>query len=100
MQAWYKDGLLSPDLPVRREGDEEYILLAELRLQCADPTQPFGHSTPVTISPPTVRIDDGRPLPGIPEDSHGSFCTPLSDEPCIPSDIGISDGVHSPRRSL
>lgn len=62
MQVWYKDGLLPPDLPVRREGDGEYILLRELRLQCVDPTQPFGHSTPVTISPPTVHIDDGRPL--------------------------------------
>ena len=62
MQAWYKDGLLPPDLPVRREGDEQYILLRELRLQCVDPTQPFGHSTPVTVSPPTVTIDDGRPL--------------------------------------
>jgi len=62
MQAWYRDGLLPPDLPVRREWDEEYILLRELRLQCVDPTQPFGHSTPVTVSPPTVPIDDGRPL--------------------------------------
>jgi len=62
MQAWYKDGLLPPDLPVKREGDEEYILLRELRLQCVDPAQPFGHSTPVTVSPPTVPIDDGRPL--------------------------------------
>lgn len=62
MQAWYKDGLLPPDLPVRRERDEEYILLRDLRLQCVDPTQPFGHSTPVTISPPTIPVDDGRPL--------------------------------------
>jgi len=62
MQAWYRDGLLPPDLPVRREGDEEYILLRELRLQCVDPTQPFGHSTSVTVSPPTVPIGDGRPL--------------------------------------
>ena len=62
MQAWYKDGLLPPDLPVRREGDEEYLLLRELRLQCVDPTQPFGHSMSVTLSPPTVPIDDGRPL--------------------------------------
>jgi hypothetical protein len=62
MQAWYKDGLLPPDLPVKREGDEEYVLLRELRLQCVDPTRPFGHSTAVTISPPTVSTDDGRPL--------------------------------------
>jgi hypothetical protein len=62
MQAWYKDGLLPPDLPVRREGDEAYVLLRELRLQCIDPTQPFGHSTPVTISPSAAPVDDGRPL--------------------------------------
>jgi len=62
MQAWYKDGLLPPDLPVRRDGDEEYTLLRDLRLQCIDPAQPFGHSMPVTISPPTMPVDDGRPL--------------------------------------
>lgn len=62
MQAWYKDGLLPPDLPVRREGDGEYILLRELRLQCVDPTHPFGHSTSVTVSPPSVPIEAGRPL--------------------------------------
>lgn len=62
MQAWYKDGLLPPDLPVRREGDKEYILLRDLRLQCVDPTHPFGHSSPVTVSPPSVPIEDGRPL--------------------------------------
>lgn len=62
MQAWYKDGLLPPDLPVRREGDEEYTLLREIRLQCVDPMHPFGHSTPVTISPPTLPMADGRPL--------------------------------------
>ena len=55
MQAWYKDGLLPPDLPVRRECDEGYTLLRELRLQCIDPTHPFGHS------PPTFPIADGRP---------------------------------------
>jgi hypothetical protein len=62
MQAWYKDGLLPPDLPIRREGDKEYILLRDLRLQCVDPTHPFGNSTPVTVSPPSVPIEDGRPL--------------------------------------
>ena len=41
MQAWYKDGLLPPDLPVRREEDSEYMLLKDLRLQSIDPTQPF-----------------------------------------------------------
>ena len=52
MQAWYKDALLPPDLPVRREEDTEYILLKELRLQSVDPTQPFrAISSPV---PPPV----------------------------------------------
>ncbi|KAJ3788960.1 hypothetical protein GGU11DRAFT_557687 [Lentinula aff. detonsa] len=41
MQAWYKDGLLPPDLPVRKEDDTEYILLKDLRLQSLDPMQPF-----------------------------------------------------------
>jgi hypothetical protein len=62
MQAWYKDGLLPPDLPVRRDGDGEYILLRELRLQCVDPTHPFGPSIPVTVSSVTLPVADGRPL--------------------------------------
>ncbi|KIK71134.1 hypothetical protein GYMLUDRAFT_185561 [Collybiopsis luxurians FD-317 M1] len=41
MQAWYKDGLLPPDLPVRKEEDTEYILLKDLRAQSVDPTHPF-----------------------------------------------------------
>ncbi|KAF8213266.1 hypothetical protein K438DRAFT_1803688 [Mycena galopus ATCC 62051] len=41
MQAWYKDGLLPPDLPVRKEEDTEYVLLKDLRLQSVDPTHPF-----------------------------------------------------------
>lgn len=47
MQAWYKDGLLPPDLPIRREEESEYILLKDLRLQSVDPTQPF-RSPPLT----------------------------------------------------
>ncbi|KAF8807552.1 hypothetical protein BYT27DRAFT_7189629 [Phlegmacium glaucopus] len=49
MQAWYKDGLLPPDLPVRREEDTEYMLLKELRLQSVDPTQPFRVISPLVI---------------------------------------------------
>lgn len=41
MQAWYKDGLLPPDLPVRREEDADYMLLKDLRLQSVDPAYPF-----------------------------------------------------------
>lgn len=51
MHAWYKDGLLPPDLPVRREEDNEYMLLKELRLQSVDPTQPFRAISP-PVSPP------------------------------------------------
>jgi len=51
MQAWYKDGLLPPDLPVRREEDAEYLLHKELRLQSVDPTQPFRAISPPVISP-------------------------------------------------
>lgn len=47
MQAWYKDGLLPPDLPVRREEDSEYTLLKDLRLQSVDPTQPFRVVAPL-----------------------------------------------------
>lgn len=52
MQAWYKDGLLPPDLPVRREEDEEYILLRDLRLQSVDPSQPFRVLNTTTVEPP------------------------------------------------
>ncbi|KAJ7630746.1 hypothetical protein FB45DRAFT_833475 [Roridomyces roridus] len=46
MQAWYKDGLLPPDLPVRREEDAEYMLLKDLRLQSIDPAHPFRNPPP------------------------------------------------------
>ncbi|OCH96522.1 hypothetical protein OBBRIDRAFT_765335 [Obba rivulosa] len=63
MQAWYKDGLLPPDLPVRREEDAEFILLRDLRLQCVDPTHPFRTSPPLpapsVLQPPT---DPSKPL--------------------------------------
>ena len=63
MQAWYRDGLLPPDLPVRREEETEYILLKDLRLQCVDPTHPFRFSppAPAAVSPmPTP--DSSKPL--------------------------------------
>jgi hypothetical protein len=41
MQSWYKEGLLPPDLPVRREEETVYILLKDLRAQSVDPTHPF-----------------------------------------------------------
>ncbi|KAJ7293388.1 hypothetical protein C8J57DRAFT_1704141 [Mycena rebaudengoi] len=52
MQAWYKDGLLPPDLPVRREEDAEYMLLKDLRLQSVDPAHPFRVPPPPPASPP------------------------------------------------
>ncbi|KAL0950994.1 hypothetical protein HGRIS_007739 [Hohenbuehelia grisea] len=63
MQAWYKDGLLPLDLPVRREEDTEYILLKDLRLQSVDPTHPFR--TPNTAPSPTAPVtitDPSKPL--------------------------------------
>ncbi|KAF9569717.1 hypothetical protein CPC08DRAFT_812702 [Agrocybe pediades] len=57
MQAWYKDGLLPPDLPVRREEDTEYTLLKDLRLQSVDPTQPFRTAGPLTDPPASLASD-------------------------------------------
>jgi hypothetical protein len=57
MQAWYKDGLLPPELPVRREEDAEFIMLGELRLRCIDPAQPFRNAPAITSpmkTPPRV----------------------------------------------
>lgn len=51
MQAWYKDGLLPPELPVRREEDAEFTMLGDLRLRCIDPTQPFRNA-PLRVSEP------------------------------------------------
>jgi hypothetical protein len=51
MQAWYKDGLLPPDLPVRREEEPEYVLLKDLRLQSIDPTHPFRSPPPPPADP-------------------------------------------------
>lgn len=46
MQTWYKDGLLPPDLPVRREEDTDYIILKDLRAQSVDPAHPFRPPPP------------------------------------------------------
>ncbi|KAI8995512.1 hypothetical protein BD414DRAFT_534673 [Trametes punicea] len=63
MQAWYRDGLLPPDLPVRREEDADYILLKDLRLQCVDPTHPFRSSPPPPAHTVTPLIPDStKPL--------------------------------------
>lgn len=62
MQAWYRDGLLPPDLPVRREEDPDYILLKDLRLQCVDPTHPFRSSPPAPGPAPMPIPDSSKPL--------------------------------------
>ncbi|KAL1714846.1 hypothetical protein EV715DRAFT_208703 [Schizophyllum commune] len=62
MQAWFKDGLLPLDLPVRREEDSEYILLKDLRLQCVDPTRPFRSAVQTATPPPPFVPDAGKPL--------------------------------------
>ncbi|KAH9944494.1 uncharacterized protein BXZ73DRAFT_87377 [Epithele typhae] len=62
MQAWYRDGLLPPDLPVRREEDADYTLLKDLRLQCVDPTHPFRSSPPVAAVPAVPTPDSSKPL--------------------------------------
>ena len=63
MQAWYKDGLLPPDLPVRNEEDNEYILLRDLRQQCVDPVHPFRSAPPLPAiqSSPSL-CDASKPL--------------------------------------
>ncbi|KAK2461800.1 hypothetical protein APHAL10511_006263 [Amanita phalloides] len=70
MQAWYKDGLLPLDLPVRSEEDISYTLLRDLRLQSVDPTHPFR--TP----PPQVASISSTPEPRPP--SERQLLPPIS----------------------
>ncbi|KAG1885741.1 hypothetical protein F4604DRAFT_1878374 [Suillus subluteus] len=63
MQAWYKDGLLPPDLPVRKEEEKVFVLLKDLRQQCVDPSHPFRSATPPSAAqhaPPA--LDAAKPL--------------------------------------
>lgn len=62
MQAWYKDGLLPPDLPVRREEDADYVQLKDLRLQSVDPTHPFRSLPPPMQIQPLSAFHDAKPL--------------------------------------
>ncbi|KAI0322680.1 hypothetical protein OF83DRAFT_1235223 [Amylostereum chailletii] len=71
MQAWYRDGLLPPDLPVRREDDTDYTLLKDLRQQSVDPTQPFGPSP----APRSFAVDTSTPIP---TDAAKPLLDPLS----------------------
>jgi hypothetical protein len=61
MQAWYKDGLLPPDLPVKREEETDYTLLKDLRLQSVDPTHPFKSPPPKPQIAP-ISHDSSKPL--------------------------------------
>ncbi|KAF8140119.1 hypothetical protein EV363DRAFT_1444547 [Boletus edulis] len=63
MQAWYKDGLLPPGLPVRKEEDNEYTLLRDLRQQCVDPVHPFRSAAPLAAIQPSPPLSDAsKPL--------------------------------------
>jgi hypothetical protein len=62
MQAWYKDGLLPPDLPVKREEETDYTLLKDLRLQSVDPTHPFKSPPPPKPQIPPISHDSSKPL--------------------------------------
>jgi hypothetical protein len=62
MHVWYKEGLLPPDLPVRREEDPEYVLLKDLRLQSVDPTHPFRCIPPPLPPQPLSVAEDIKPL--------------------------------------
>ncbi|KZP31200.1 hypothetical protein FIBSPDRAFT_916895 [Athelia psychrophila] len=62
MHAWYKDGLLPPDLPVRKEEDPEYTILKDLRLLSVDPTHPFRSVPPLSSSQASSSTQDIKPL--------------------------------------
>ncbi|KAI0304722.1 hypothetical protein BC826DRAFT_1094977 [Russula brevipes] len=64
MHAWYKEALLPPDLPVRREEDTEFVLLKDLRQHCVDPSQPFGPEPTRTAAEeaPPSNTCAGKPL--------------------------------------
>lgn len=62
MHAWYKDGLLPPDLPVRNEEDSDYVLLKDLRLQSVDPTHPFRPVPPPMPPQSLSALEDIKPL--------------------------------------
>jgi hypothetical protein len=103
MQTWLREGYLPANLPVRRDTDDDYILLKDLRAQSGDPNFPFQlkfpplplavehpapapqrASTPVPAPAPTPAPNHPRPTlstlstqPERPTDSH-VLLTPLS----------------------
>jgi hypothetical protein len=64
MHAWYREALLPPDLPVRREEETEFVLLKDLRQHCVDPSQPFGPAVTRMIAgeTPLSSTSNGKPL--------------------------------------
>lgn len=72
MHAWYKDGLLPPDLPVRKEEDTEYVLLKDLRLLSVDPTHPFRSAPPPSLSQTSAPAQDVllRPISLLSQPKH------------------------------
>ncbi|EGO04958.1 hypothetical protein SERLA73DRAFT_174037 [Serpula lacrymans var. lacrymans S7.3] len=62
MQAWYNDGLLPPDLPVRKEQDTQFILLKDLRQQSIDPSHPFRLVAHSGSEPQSSSLDVSKPL--------------------------------------
>ena len=69
MHAWYREALLPPDLPVRREEDTEFILLKDLRQHCVDPSQPFGPAATRTAAGDTPLSGAGAGKPLLPPTS-------------------------------
>lgn len=64
MHAWYREALLPPDLPVRREEETEFVLLKDLRQHCVDPSQPFGLAVTRVVAgeAPLSSTSNGKPL--------------------------------------
>lgn len=69
MQSWYKDGLLPPDLPVRREEESDFVPLKDLRQQSVDPSEPFYSSTPPV---------DQQQITTVPQNSSMPLLQPIS----------------------
>ena len=66
MHAWYREALLPPDLPVRREEDTEFVLLKDLRQHCVDPSQPFGPASNRSAAGDTPASGPGAGKPLLP----------------------------------
>lgn len=63
MHSWYKDGLLPMDLPVRRDTDNDFISLKELRSQSVDPEHPFrNYANPIVATTSTIVPMEAHPL--------------------------------------